>query len=202
MNNEEVVSISQKSWHYRTVHWMYHNPLWNSYRDYGWKSLCTYGRKLIFALLIFYPIIVPILLLAFVFERITRRWIKEDIIRETTSGLFEWFILSILIFYSWYQIRIEYGWSGFLVEGMPWYYKVVDFIAVFNIIAIAIFSISIIYFVTQYFLWDPLIEEWKYLKQRFERTKEGETGESAMSIIVKTYLAWKNKVCPPVEFVD
>ncbi len=202
MNMEEKVRISQTSRHFKAVNWMFDNPLWKPYHDIDeWKTLCVYGRKLLFSLFIFYPFIFPFLLPGLLFEKITRKWIN-DVDRSGISLVFQWFFWSVFIFYGWYQARTKYGWSGLLLEGAPWYLQVLDAIATLNIIIIIVAVVLFCYFIIFKPIKENLEEKWVSFVEKFVDLREKKNGESAITIIVKTYRAWKNKICPLIEFVD
>ncbi len=201
MHNEDIVKISRESWHYRAVKWMYVNRFWDEeHKMRNWRSICQYGRRFILSIF-FYLLVVPLLSPAFIAAFLVSS--KYDANEEDSkfAGIVSQFVvISFLILIPWIRLSLIYGWF----KGVgPWYYRVVQVLAGIDLFIITVITVIFGWF----FLVEPLVEKILYdIREKFRKRFKKEASEkrtaSAPTILAKTYSAWKEKVCPPIEFVD
>ena len=205
MHSNDVVKISRKSWHYRAVKWMYVNHLWDEeYKLLNWKSLCQYGRRFILSIF-FYLFAVPFLFPAFIAAFIVSSKYGADEIDPRTAGYISQFVvISVLLLPFWVKLNLVYGWFKLeLVAGAPWYYYVVSSFAYIDLVIIVVFIVvsGLDMFIS--LIWNSYLKViWNSFQENFIEGVPKEKAASAITVVKKTYLAWKKRACPPFEYVD
>lgn len=136
IEKDKVFTVRRTSRIFRMVRWMHENPLWVSSDNVGLegalkiskKPQVSYIKKVVFALLVFYPLFVPFLFPAYIFYVILEIWghLKREVAQSTglLLGLFSW---SAVLSYAAIIGDRVHGFG----ERMPFVLNTVQVIAVF-----------------------------------------------------------------------
>lgn len=118
---DKVFTVRRSSRIFRVVRWMHENPLWVNSESVGLEGILkeskkpqvSYIKRGIFALLVFYPLLVPFLFPSYIFFAILEIWgpLKRYDAQQTSLilGLFS---SSAILTYKATLGGMVYGWFG------------------------------------------------------------------------------------------
>lgn len=118
---DTIFEVDRTSLVFRMIRWMHENPLWVNSESVGLegslkkskKPQISYIKRGIFAFLVFYPFLIPVLSPAFVFGvllSIRGRLKKNDL--QNTSLVLCLFSWSVVLSYTAIVWGMTYGWLG------------------------------------------------------------------------------------------